>query len=217
MSNKFIFFQLLAVTVCAFLFAYFFASDLYERDFRKQTRHEISLLKKQVEDVQNVVNTALDDINAAIRMHTSPETEINVQDPSKFQLEDIEAQLNEVWEMTAAFEQNVAGLSRRLEKIEGAGSGGRTGNGAWFNDLPEEKREIVQEIYQQAMAPMQGEISSLPPGGIAPSAEEMMKAIQYSREVLKERLKDVLNEEEYQSFIESLAASPLPRVAEPIQ
>lgn len=218
MSNKLFFVQLLAVIVCSFLFAYFFASDRNKKakDFRKETRYEISVLQKQVKEAQNDINKVLRDINMVLRIYTSLETQENVQDPSNYQPEDLTEQLNEIWEKTTAFEKTMTRLSRRLQKIENTGQGARAENRVWFNYLTEEKRKIVQEIYQQELAVMREKIS-LSPGDTAPDAEEMMQAIQESREILKERLKDVLNEEEYQSFQESLDSSPLPPVPEPIQ
>ena len=57
---------------------------------------------------------------------------------------------------------------------------------------------------------------SLSPDGIAPSTEEMTEAIQESHEILKERLKDVLNNGEYQSFLDSMPSAPMPSVPQPI-
>jgi len=163
--------------------------------------------------MQNDINKAFGDINAILDMYASLKANKNLHSPPGSQLEDLSMQLNEVWEKTAVFELTLADLSNRLEKIEYTGEA-RKENGVWFNYLTEEKREIVQEIYQEAMAPMQEKIPS--PGDIAPSAEEMMEAAQESREFLKERLKDVLNEEEYQIFLESLTPSPFPRFPEPV-
>lgn len=79
----------------------------------------------------------------------------------------------------------------------------------WLSTLPEEKKSLIKEIYQDQILLMQEQIPASP-GDIPPNSEEMQSILHENREELKVRLKEILNQEEYQSFLNSIPPLPIP-------
>lgn len=80
---------------------------------------------------------------------------------------------------------------------------------SWLSGLPTEKKSLVQDIYREQQELMMNAVP-VGPESLPPSPEEMLSILQKNREGLKVKLKQILNREEYQAFLESLDESDLP-------
>lgn len=73
----------------------------------------------------------------------------------------------------------------------------------WMSGLEPKKKADVEAAYRAELALMQKTFPAAPDAP-PPSPEEMLRLLEESRERLKLRLKDILDGEEYQAFLESL-------------
>ena len=73
----------------------------------------------------------------------------------------------------------------------------------WLENLSEEKRSEVEFIFEENTRRIRERLP-LEPDGRLPDRESMKKVMEESDRELKEELKGVLSDEEYQSFLESL-------------
>jgi hypothetical protein len=103
-------------------------------------------------------------------------------------------------------QENLLREPEPLEQIEVHG---------WLTTLPEEKKSLVQEIYQEQLALMQNNIPTSP-DQLPPSSEEMLSILQENRAELKTRLQEILTEEEYEAFLETLNKTQYPPGLPPI-
>jgi hypothetical protein len=85
----------------------------------------------------------------------------------------------------------------------------------WMSSLDPETKEAVQAAYREQLDLMQEQIA-VTPGAPAPSPETMAVMLQESREGLKQKLRSILNEAEYQAFLDSLDETELPIVPPPL-
>ncbi|MCI5160021.1 MAG: hypothetical protein D3906_16670, partial [Candidatus Electrothrix sp. AUS1_2] len=85
----------------------------------------------------------------------------------------------------------------------------------WLARLPEEKKLQVQAAYMEQLEKQQ-DILALLPDDRPPSPEEMQEMFRKSRDELKERFRDILDEAEYQAFLDSLDADRPPLVLPPM-
>jgi hypothetical protein len=81
--------------------------------------------------------------------------------------------------------------------------GGRT---AWMADLSDEQRDRVSVILREHFA---GVIESLPKpsSGNLPDPAEARETLERSNEQLKDKMREVLNQEQYEKFLESLPST----------
>ncbi len=86
-------------------------------------------------------------------------------------------------------------------------SGGSAGVGGsptqWLDSLPEERREEVQRVFEEHALRMRDKLP--PPGsdGQLPDRETMIQAMKENDLILKQELKSVLTDEEYDLFLNS--------------
>lgn len=73
----------------------------------------------------------------------------------------------------------------------------------WMSSLEAEKKADVEAAYKAELDLMQKTFPAAPDAP-PPSPEDMLRLLEESRERLKLRLKDILDGEEYQAFLESL-------------
>jgi chromosome segregation ATPase len=73
----------------------------------------------------------------------------------------------------------------------------------WMSSLEAEKKAEVEAAYKAELDLMQKTFPAAPDAP-PPSPEDMLRLLEESRERLKLRLKDILDGEEYQAFLESL-------------
>ncbi len=85
----------------------------------------------------------------------------------------------------------------------------------WLTSLPEEKKSVVQEIYRKQSEMMLANVSA-DPQAVPPTPEDMLSLLQESRKGLKDQLKEVLNQQEYQAFLESLGTEAVPTGLPPL-
>ena len=74
---------------------------------------------------------------------------------------------------------------------------------SWLDNLSEEKRSEVEMIFEENTRRIRERLP-IEPDGRPPDRESMKKVMEESDRELKEELKGVLSDEEYQSFLESL-------------
>ena len=85
----------------------------------------------------------------------------------------------------------------------------------WLAQLGEEEQEAVQQIYREQLEQVQQSIA-LDPGALPPNPEEMLATLDKSREELKRSLKEILNQADYQAFLDSLDETTLPMGLPPL-
>ena len=71
----------------------------------------------------------------------------------------------------------------------------------WMSNLDAEKKTQVQAVYREEMENMENAVSAS--SDTPPAPEVMFRLLQESRERLKDKLKDILTEEEYHAFLQS--------------
>jgi hypothetical protein len=76
---------------------------------------------------------------------------------------------------------------------------------AWLHELPEEKRDEVEEIFRQHADTMRAKLRNAPP--LTP--ESMKKIVEESDNELKEKLRGVMNDAEYEKFLSSMPKPPM--------
>jgi len=81
---------------------------------------------------------------------------------------------------------------------------GATDPTAWIRELPEAKRDQVEEIFKKNHDAMRKKILN----GVPPNREAMRALRDENTQSLKEALKAVLDENEYRKFLESLPKPP---------
>jgi hypothetical protein len=75
---------------------------------------------------------------------------------------------------------------------------------AWIQKLPKKKRSKVEEIFKQHADTLRAKLPSGPP----PNPETMRQVMEESDNELRENLKAVLNDAEYQEFLNSIPKLP---------
>ena len=75
---------------------------------------------------------------------------------------------------------------------------------AWIQKLPEKKRRKVEEIFKQHADIVRAKL----PSGSPPDPETMRQVMEESDNELRENLKAVLNDAEYQEFLSSIPKLP---------
>jgi hypothetical protein len=75
---------------------------------------------------------------------------------------------------------------------------------AWIQKLPKKKRSKVEEIFKQHADILRAKLPSGPP----PNPETMRQVMEESENELRENLKAVLNDAEYQEFLSSIPKLP---------
>jgi predicted transcriptional regulator len=80
----------------------------------------------------------------------------------------------------------------------------------WMTDLSPEQREEVNSIFREHAARLP-ELVTPPKQGVVANPEEVREAFLNDLEELKERMKNILNKEQYDKFLESL--NPLERAS----
>jgi len=81
----------------------------------------------------------------------------------------------------------------------------------WFENLPPEKRDEVNMIFEEHARRIREKLPP-PSDGSLPNREAMRQVLRESDEELRESLREVLSEEDYQKFVNSLPKRrpPLP-------
>jgi hypothetical protein len=74
----------------------------------------------------------------------------------------------------------------------------------WIAELPKSKRSQVEEIFKQHHDFFKKNLLS----GSPPNPEKLRAIMEESDQILREKLKDVLDEKEYQKFLQSLPKPP---------
>jgi hypothetical protein len=107
-----------------------------------------------------------------------------------------------------AFEQKMQKLVTTLRKVQQAQPEPfRVQN--WMATLPVEKRAEVEAAYREQADLMQKAIP-VTPDAPPPNPDEMLRLIKESRESLNLKLKNILNTDEYQAFLDSLDEADIP-------
>ena len=75
---------------------------------------------------------------------------------------------------------------------------------AWIQKLPAKKRRKVEEIFKQHADILRAKL----PSGSPPNLETMRQVMEESENELRENLKAVLNDAEYQEFLNSIPKPP---------
>jgi hypothetical protein len=73
----------------------------------------------------------------------------------------------------------------------------------WIDTLPEEKRQEVEIIFEDHLRQLREKLPPPDPDGRPPDREAIRSIVQESDLLLKQDLKAVLSEEEYQQFLDS--------------
>lgn len=129
----------------------------------------------------------------------------------------------------AALAERVAAMEARAKAIEHNAAVLRTDQAAlvkqaqpeavrvrnWMASLDAAKREAVEAAYREQLDEMQKAVSAAPDAP-APSPEAMEAVLQASREALKRRLRELLDDAEYQTFLDSLEETELPAGPPPL-
>ena len=79
----------------------------------------------------------------------------------------------------------------------------------WLSRLSEDKRIRVQNIFHERLASMQNAIGTSP-DEIPSSSEDIRDILSNSRQELKDQLGEILTEEEYSAFLETLENGQYP-------
>ncbi len=77
----------------------------------------------------------------------------------------------------------------------------------WLEDLSPEKRKEVDMVFEEHAKRVREKLPS-PSEGLRPNREAMRQVLRESDEELRKTLREVLSEEEYQQFINSLPKRP---------
>jgi hypothetical protein len=77
----------------------------------------------------------------------------------------------------------------------------------WMHRLPEETRDQVDEIFREHASILREKMAVASEGGLAP-LDELQIIMEETNEEVKNKLKSILNEEEYRNFLDSLPQPP---------
>lgn len=89
-----------------------------------------------------------------------------------------------------------------------------TGQGpsSWIDSLPEDKKREVEIIFEEHLQRMRNSLPPPDPDGRPPDREAVMRVVKENDLLLKQGLKGILNEKEYQQFLDS---HPEPSIQSP--
>ncbi len=179
---------------------YFSLNPLNEVQFQQQDlASKISTVEKHVESLDqrlNQLNRTKNEriTNQSIRQIPQKNEQESLLSQRIRALEKREKELTEKVSSLVTQQENQLQEQDQPEQVEVHG---------WLTTLPEEKKSMVKEIYQEQLALMQNRISTSP-GDLPPSTEDMLSILQENRAELKTQLEEILTEEEYESFLETL-------------
>ncbi len=179
---------------------YFSLNPLNEVQFQQQDlASKISTVEKHVESLDqrlNQLNRTKNEriTNQSIRQIPQKNEQESLLSQRIRALEEREKELTEKVSSLVTQQENQLQEQDQPEQVEVHG---------WLTTLPEEKKSMVKEIYQEQLALMQNRISTSP-GDLPPSTEDMLSILQENRAELKTQLEEILSEEEYEAFLETL-------------
>ena len=179
---------------------YFSLNPLNEVRFQQQDlANKISNVEEHVKNldqkISQLIRTENKKItNQSIRKIPQKNEQESVLSQRIRALEEREKELTEKVSSLATQQENKFKELEQPEQVEVHG---------WLTTLPEEQKSMVKEIYQEQLALMQNRISTSP-GDLPPNAEDMLSILQENRAELKTQLEEILTEEEYDAFLETL-------------
>ncbi|OQY43922.1 MAG: hypothetical protein B6240_11455 [Desulfobacteraceae bacterium 4572_87] len=83
---------------------------------------------------------------------------------------------------------------------------------SWIDDLPEDKKREVEIIFEEHLQRMRDNLPPPDPDGRPPDRETVIRVVKENGLLLKQELKGILNEKEYQQFLD---AHPEPSIQSP--
>jgi hypothetical protein len=172
---------------------------------------EIAGIKKRLESIDQRISELINTENEGminLAMQQAPQK--NEQEAVLYQritaLEQREKDLTEKIASLAAQQEELFQVQEPPEQVKVHG---------WLTTLSDEKKSMVQEIYQEQLSLMQNNISTSP-DQLPPSSEEMLSILEENRSELKTRLQEILTDEEYTAFLETLNKTQHPPGLPPI-
>lgn len=179
---------------------YFSLNPLNEVRFQQQDlASKISIVEKHIESLDQRISQLIRTEKERITNQSIQQTPQKLEQESVLSqriraLEEREKELTEKVSSLATQQENQFQEQDEPEPVEVHG---------WLTTLSEEKKSMVKEIYQEQLALMQNRISTSP-GDLPPSAEDMLSILQENRAELKTQLEEILTEEEYEDFQDTL-------------
>ena len=208
MSWKIITLQSLILLGLSYLTIQYFSIDLLSevRFEQQKATNEISSIKKHIEhldrQIKQLINTKNESRTAPAVKHAAIKDKAELLLSQRISaLEQREQDLTETISSLVALQEDIYQQEQAPPE--------QTNVQGWLTTLPDEKKAMVKEIYQEQLAIMQNSIP-MSPGQMPPSSEEMLSILQENRSELKTRLQEILTEEEYESFLETLNRSQHP-------
>lgn len=223
MSLKLFFFQLIVLMLSAWIFAWYFSADYSMecrsegQSLRSEFAEEVAGISRKLDELERLLNRYR---NTSPRdtVQTAPSEKKNKEERQKNYAE-LSRKLHDLEEREQEMENaltNIVNKQAELAQVQQKQlhpEPVRIRN--WLARLPEEKKLQVQAAYMEQLEKQQ-DILAVLPDDRPPSPEEMREMLRQSRGELKERLRDILDEAEYQAFLDSLDADRPPLVLPPM-
>lgn len=215
MSWRFFFIQSVILIVGCYLAIHYFQFKHLNtlQLHQEEATTEIHGLENRIDLLEQVINQRITQINPAV--NSTPVNPLqNHTDQTEGEETVLQQRIKAIEEKEKEMNETIASLQRKQEELEqefAAGTPGkpRPAQFNWLSSLPDEKRLTVQEIFKEQTEIMADKIF-MAPGTAPPGPKEVHTAIQENHETLKIRLKDILDHEEYNQFLNSLPEPMVP-------
>jgi len=176
----------------------------------------LTTLERSCSEQTRALESRLEKIEKALAVHEQGGSVASGATAGAVSNAEIKQMLVVIADRLTRLEKEIGGVSRQKSPVSSAPPvpggvsmprPGMPGDPAAFmQGLPEEKRRKVNEIFKDQAGILQSKMSS--PGDGPPNLEAMKTIMDQNDQELREKLKGVLNEEEYQKFEGYLPKSP---------